>query len=351
MPKGKLAVLACGSGRRFAAKIAHDLRLLCQEEGGTFQELTKADDSWFADGEVKYVIEESIRGNDVYVIQCVTDTTNRRTINDNLIAALAAVDAAHQADAGIVTAVLPHFPYARQERKTGREGITARVVAKLLEAAGANRVLTLDIHSEAIGGFFERAVLEDVHASGPILKYFREQHLPALEGRDIVAVAPDVGSANKARHVSRRLHTDLAIADKERLEHVVKDEHGNDVIEATTEMRLVGNVREKAAFVLDDMIDTGGTMITLLDLLRQEKASPVYLAAALPLFTRDAVPRFDQAKQAGLFEILIGTDAVPRTEAFLAEHAHWYKEVSVAPLFARVIYNLNRELSISSLIE
>jgi ribose-phosphate pyrophosphokinase len=351
MPKGKLTVLACESGRRFAEKMAVDLRRLSEDEGGAFQELTPAGEQWFANGEVKYAIEESIRGNDVYVIQCVTDTTTRRTINDNLMAALAAVDAAHQADAGTVTAVLPHFPYARQERRTGREGITARVVARMLEVAGAQRVITLDIHSEAIGGFFEHAVLEDVHASGPILEYFSANHLPKLSRNGLVAVAPDVGSAKKARHISRQLHTDLAIADKERVEHVVKDDQGDDEIKATTEMRMVGNVTGKGVFVLDDMIDTGGTMITLLELLKEQRAHAVYLATAIPLFSRNAVDRFAGAKEQGLFEILIGTDSVHRSEEFLAEHQGWYKEVSVAPLFARVVYNLNRELSISRLIQ
>ncbi len=350
MPKGQLTVLACDSGKPFAEKIAAEIRRLCQTEGGMFQGLTRAADKWFANGEMKYVIDDSIRGNDVYVIQCVSDTTSARTVNDNLLAALAAVDAAHQADAGTVTAVLPHFPYARQERRTGREGITARIVARLLETAGAHRVITLDIHSEAIGGFFEQAVLEDVHASRPILEYFSRNHLPIPSSAGLVAVAPDVGSANKARHVSRKLHVDLAIADKERVERVVKKD-GVETIEATTEMRLVGDVGGKAAFVLDDMIDTGGTMISLLELLKEKEAAPVYLATAIPLFSRDAVARFAAAKQQELFEILIGTDAVPRSEAFLKEQAHWYKEVSVAPLFARVIYNLNRELSVSRFIE
>jgi ribose-phosphate pyrophosphokinase len=351
MPKGQLAVLACDSGRCFAQKVADELERICKTEGGTFAGLTQGGETWFANGEVKFIIEESIRGNDVYVIQCVTDTTTSRTINDNLLAALGGVDAAHQADAGTVTAVLPHFPYARQERRTGREGITARVIARLLETAGADRVITLDIHSEAIGGFFERAVLEDVHASGPILDYFSSNHLPALRDQGLVAVAPDVGSANKARHVSRKLHTDLAIADKERVERTEKDRQGNDIIRATTDMRLVGDVRGKAAFVFDDMIDTGGTMITLLEVLRSQGARPVYLATALPLFSRNAVKRFADAKKEGLFEVLIGTDVVPRSDSFLSEHADWYTEVSVAPLFARVIYNLNREHSISKLIQ
>lgn len=351
MPKGELAVLACDSGRSFAQKIADQLKTVCETEGGTFGGLTEAGEKWFANGEVKYVIEESIRGNDVYVIQCVTDTTTSRTINDNLLAALGAVDAAHQADAGTVTAVLPHFPYARQERRTAREGITARVVARLLETAGADRVITLDIHSEAIGGFFERAVLEDVHASGPILDYFATHHLPTIQKQGLVAVAPDVGSANKARHVSRKLHSDLAIADKERVERTERDEQGDEIVKATTDMRLVGEVRDKAVFVFDDMIDTGGTMISLLELLRSRDARPVYLATALPLFSSDAVDRFAGAKKKGLFEVLIGTDVVPRSDAFLAEHRDWYKEVSMAPLFARVICNLNREHSISRLIE
>src|SRR5262249_46562914 len=158
----------------------------------------------FANGEVKTVILEPVRGDDVYVVQAIDDPLRAYTVNDNLMAMVTALNAAHQADADHITAVLPQFPYARQERKKTREGITAKQVARLLEIAGANRILTLDIHAPAIGGFFEEARMDNLHASGPILSHFRNRY-PVT---NLVVVSPDVGSADRARFYSKALKAD-----------------------------------------------------------------------------------------------------------------------------------------------
>lgn len=337
MDRGKLTVLACESGVAFAERIVESLRrILEEEEEGSHFALTRTNEVWFANGEVKSVIDENVRGHDVYVIQNVYNPLGSRTLNDNLIAACTAVDAARESDADSVTAVLPVFPYARQERRKAREGITARLVTQMLEAAGADRVITLDIHAEAIAGFFRSARLENLHASRVLMEHFRH----AYGVSDLVVCSPDIGSAGRARFFSKELGTDLALIDKSRSYRRVHN------IES---MRLVGSVEGKNVFVADDMIDTGGTLLRACELLKENGARDIFLATALPFFSAGGVGRFEEAHRRGLFRKLMGTDAVFRGPEFCREHP-WYEEVSVAPLFARVIFNINRKRSVSELL-
>jgi ribose-phosphate pyrophosphokinase len=263
----------------------------------------------------------------------VTDPLRSYTVNDNLMALVTALNASHQADADHITAVVPQFPYARQERKRTREGITAKQVAGLLELAGAQRVLVMDIHAPAISGFFDGARMDNLYASGPILAHFRAHH-PV---QNLVVVSPDIGSGDRARHFSKALHTDMAIVDKER-----------DYSQPGTiaQVRLVGEVRDRNVFMADDLIDTGGTILAASELLREKGARDIFLACSLPLLSAGAVDKFDAAHGKGFFKVLIGTDAVFRGEAFRRDHP-WYEEVSIAPLFARVIANINRKRSVS----
>jgi ribose-phosphate pyrophosphokinase len=232
--------------------------------------------------------------------------------------------------------VLPQFPYSRQERKKTRESITALQVARFLEASGADRVITIDIHSEAIEGFLTKAHLENLHAYRTIGEYF-EENFPT---ENLMVVAPDVGSADRARAYAKIMDTGLAIVDKERSYDRQSDIKG---------MSLVGDVEGKNVFMGDDLVATGGTLIKASQLLKEKGAQDIYLACSLPFFSGDAVERFDEAHQEGIFTALIGTDAVFRGERFRQEHP-WYREVSVAPLFARVIHNINQKRSVSKLL-
>lgn len=335
--RGHLSLLACASGRAFAERIAAALRQIYDDEPNlepfSFKRSTEV---VFPNGEIKTVIEENIRGQDVYVVQCIDDPlAPERTVNDNLVALLGALDAAYRSDADSVTAVLPQFPYSRQERKKARECITAQLVARFLEDAGARKVITIDIHAEAIEGFFQRATVENLHASRSIMEGFRTRY-PV---ENLVAVAPDVGSADRARYYSKGFDCGLAIVDK------VRGASGK-----VESMRLVGDVRGRDVFIGDDLIATGGTMINAMGLLKDEGARDIYVACTLPFFNEDAAERFDRAYEEGLFRTVIGTDAVFRGEAFQVEHP-WYGEVSVAPLFAQVILNINRKGSVSALLK
>ncbi|RMF59449.1 MAG: ribose-phosphate diphosphokinase, partial [Calditrichaeota bacterium] len=282
---------------------------------------------------------ENIRGDDIYIVQAIDDPLSSRTVNDNLMALLTATHAAYQSDADHITVVLPQFPYSRQERRKTREAISAKLVAGMLELAGAQRVITLDIHSEAIQGFFNYGKLEDLHASGVFIDYL--QNIMRVDPTNLVVTGPDVGSVERARRYSKVLGADLAVVDKAR------DYTKVSVIES---MRLVGDVKNKEVLLVDDMIATGGTMINAMKLLRKNGAEKIYIVASLPFFTGNCIEKFDKAYHEGLFDLVIGTDAVFHGREFV-DNTPWYREVSVAPLFANVIYNINMKRSVSELLK
>jgi ribose-phosphate pyrophosphokinase len=335
--RGALSIIACQSGQPFAERIVNALNRM---EGTHDQHRLKhTSEVRFPNGEIKVVIEENVRGDDLYIVQAIDDPLSNQTVNDNLMAALTAVHAAYQSDADHITVVLPQFPYSRQERRKTREAISAKLVAGMFELAGAQRVITLDIHAEAIQGFFDVAKLEDLHASGVIITYLQE--IIRIDPGNMAVTSPDVGSADRARHYSKKLGAELVIIDKER-------DYSN--IGKIESMRLVGDVRNKAVLLVDDIIATGGTLVSAVRLLKDEGAEKVTVIASLPFFTGNCKDKIDKIYQKGLLDMVIGTDAVFHGKTF-AESTPWYKEVSMAPLFARVIHNINRKLSVSELLK
>lgn len=336
--RGRLSLMACDSGQAFAEKIQTQLREIMLEAKGSDEKfLRDTDECEFANGEIKTVINDNIRGDDTYVVQCLDDPGSSRSVNDNLMALITALHAADQSDAESITAVIPQFPYSRQERKKTREAITARMVSHFIEDAGADRVITIDIHSQAIMGFFNRCTLEDLHASAVIIEHIEANY----DWQNIVVAAPDVGGADMARYYSNRFGCPLAIVDKSR------DYNKLSVIES---MRLVGDVQGKDVFVPDDLIATGGTLMRACQLLKEEGAKKILLACSLPFFNGNAVELFAKSHEEGLFEAVIGTDTVPRGPEFFEQNP-WYQEVSVAPLVAQVIFNINQKLSVSQLLK
>ncbi len=340
--RGKLSIIACNSGRKLAGRIAKHIREIYKNENHSKMDanfpIISSEEMVFSNGEVKTVINEHIRGDDVYIIQCIDDPLSERTVNDNLMALLSAVDAAYQSDAENITVILPQYPYSRQERRKAREGITAKLVAEFLEIAGAKRVLTLDIHADAIGGFFSSAKLENFHASGEIIKYYKQNY--EKEG-DFVVVAPDVGSAERARYYAKIFKHEMAVIDKAR--NYAK-------MSAIESMKLIGEVKDSNVFVVDDMIATGGTILNACRLLKDEGAKDIYLACTFPFLNGNAVSKFENAYKEGLIKRVIGTDAVYRGEEFILEH-EWYEEVSISELFAHVIYRINHKLSLSAILD
>jgi len=336
--RGRLCLIACRSGREFTKRIIEELdKIYAQDQTLDRFQFTSSDEVVFANREVKTVVNDSVRGQDIYVVQCVDDPmAPDRSVNDNLMAVCTAINAAYNSDAASVTVVLPQFPYARQERKKTRESITAQQVARFLETSGANRIITIDIHSEAIEGFLWRAHLDNLHAHRVISSYFR-QHIAIP---NMIVVAPDVGSADRGRTYAGALGTGLAIVDKER---------NYEQPSTIKRMNLVGDVRGKNVFMGDDLVATGGTLLNAARLCKDKGAEKIFFACTLPFLSGKACDMFDEAARVGLFDSVIGTDAVFRGPEFVAQHP-WYHEVSVAPLFARVIHNINVKHSVSALL-
>ncbi len=338
--RGALSIMACDSGRPFAERIIAELNSISHEQNqGVKHRLKYSSDVRFPNGEIKVVVEENIRGDDLYIVQAIDDPLSETSVNDNLMSLLTAVHASYQSDADHITIVLPQFPYSRQERRKTREAITAKLVAGMLELAGAQRVITLDIHSEAIQGFFNHAKLEDLHASRVFIDYL--QNIMRIDPTNMAVTSPDVGSAERARYYSQKLGVDLAIVDKSR------DYSKVSTIES---MRLVGDVKDREVLLVDDIIATGGTLVNAVRLLKDKGAAKITVLASLPFFTGNCKERLDRAYHEGLLDMVIGTDAVFHGKEFV-ESTPWYREVSVAPLFARVIYNINNKLSVSELLK
>lgn len=276
----------------------------------------------FADGELYVQIQESIRGCDVYLIQPVC-----RPVNDHLMELLIMIDACRRASARQITAVIPYYGYARADRKTaGRESITAKLAANIITEAGANRVLAMDLHSAQIQGYFD-IPMDHVFGSPVLIDYLLSKKLP-----DLVVVSPDVGGVARARAFAKKLDdAPLAIIDKRRQVHNVAEV-----------LNVIGDVRGKTAVMVDDIIDTGGTLTEGARLLRQEGARQVYACATHPVFSPPAVERLS----AGLFEEVIVTNTIP-----LAER-HTFPQLSVlsvANLLGEAIWRIHEDNSVSSM--
>ena len=338
--RGQLGIISCDSGRNFAEGVVSHLREKCVDEKcSEGVRYIKTTETHFANGEIKTTIDEPIRGMDIYIIQLMDDPLSLCTsTNDNLMSLVTAVNAAFNSDAETITAVIPQFPNARQERRTGRESVTASMVASFIEECGAKRVLTIDIHSEAIAGFFHKAKLDNLHASRQLMNAMQARK---LINENTVVVAPDVGSAETARYYSRALKSDMALIIKER------DYSKPSIV---VETKLVGNVKGRNAVIVDDMVDTGGTLIAACKKLKEFGADNIDFFCTFPFFNGDASEKLDRAYKDRIIRSITGTNAVWRGEDF-NKHYEWYNEVDITKLFAKVIYHINRMKSISSILE
>jgi ribose-phosphate pyrophosphokinase len=276
----------------------------------------------FADGELYVQIQESIRGADVYLLQSTC-----RSVNDNLMELMIVIDACRRASARQITAVLPYYGYARADRKTaGRESITAKLVANLIVQAGAHRVLAMDLHSAQIQGYFD-IPLDHVYGSPVILDYLASKQLS-----DVVVVSPDVGGVARARAFAKKLDdAPLAIIDKRRQAHNVAEV-----------MNVIGDVEGKTAILVDDMIDTAGTLLEGARLLQKEGAKAIYACATHAVFSEPATARLSS----GVFEEVIVTNTIP-----IAEENHFKQltVLSVANLIGEAIWRIHEDNSVSSM--
>jgi ribose-phosphate pyrophosphokinase len=282
--------------------------------------LAEAEVGQFSDGEIQVKVNQNVRGADVYVIQPTSPP-----VNNNLMELLIMVDALKRASADRITAVIPYYGYGRQDRKDRpRVPITAKLVADLLTAAGANRVLTMDLHAGQIQGFFNIPV-DHLFAAPVIVGYFQ-----SLGWDQICIVSPDAGGVERARACAKRLGGSLAIIDKRRI--------GPNLSQT---MHIIGDVRDKNVIIIDDIIDTAGTITQAVDALAAEGARRVYASCVHPVLSGPAMERIERSKLEGL--------AVTNTIPLDSKRSEKLIVLSVAPLLGEAISRIHKGASVSSL--
>jgi ribose-phosphate pyrophosphokinase len=285
--------------------------------------LGRADVGKFSDGEVAVELLENVRGRDVFILQPTCAPTN-----DNLMEILTMADALKRASAGRITAAIPYFGYARQDRRprSARVPITAKLVANMLTSAGVDRVLTVDLHADQIQGFFDMPV-DNVYATPVLLKDIRSQRFD-----DLIVVSPDVGGVVRARAVAKALNTDLAIIDKRRPKANVAEV-----------MNIIGEVQGRTCLIVDDMIDTANTLCKAASALKERGAQRVLAYASHAVFSGQAVDRINNSD---IDEVVI-TDTIPLSAQ--AKQSSRIRVVSIGGLIAETLRRINNEESVSYL--
>ncbi|EAC4027834.1 ribose-phosphate diphosphokinase [Listeria monocytogenes] len=310
----KLKIFSLNSNRELAEEIAKEIGI----------ELGKSSVTHFSDGEIQINIEESIRGCHVYVIQSTSNP-----VNQNLMELLIMIDALKRASAATINIVMPYYGYARQDRKArSREPITAKLVANLIETAGATRMITLDMHAPQIQGFFDIPI-DHLNAVRLLSDYFSERHL----GDDLVVVSPDHGGVTRARKMADRLKAPIAIIDKRRPRPNVAEV-----------MNIVGNVEGKVCIIIDDIIDTAGTITLAAKALREAGATKVYACCSHPVLSGPAMKRIEESP----IEKLVVTNSIALPEEKWIDKM---EQLSVAALLGEAIVRVHENASVSSLFE
>jgi ribose-phosphate pyrophosphokinase len=286
-------------------------------------ELGKARVGRFSDDEVEIEIQQNVRARDVFVVQPTCAPTN-----DNLMELCVMVDALKRASARRITAVIPYYGYARQDRRprSTRVPISAKVVANMLEAVGVERLLTMDLHADQIQGFFDIPV-DNIYASPVLLSDLKGKNY-----RDLVVVSPDVGGVVRARALAKQLGCDLAIIDKRRPK-----------VNVSEVMHVIGEVDGRNCVIMDDMIDTAGTLIKAAEVLKERGAMSVFAYCTHPVFSGPAIERLNASQ---IDEVVI-TNTIPLKEA--AKHSKNIRQLSVAFLFAETIRRISDGESVTSL--
>lgn len=311
-----LKIFSGNSNRQFAEKVVASAGV----------QLGYCDIKRFADGEIQVEIHESVRGDSVFVIQSTCPP-----VNENYMELFLMIDALKRASARQITAVLPYYGYARQDRKVApRAPISAKCIADLLTSAGATRVVCVDLHAAQIQGFFNVPV-DHLFAIPTLARAFREKH---GVGDEFVAVSPDAGGVERTRAFAKRIEASLAIIDKRR--------SGPNEAKA---LHLIGDVKDKTAIIVDDMIDTAGTLTQAVESLLKNGARQVYAVASHAVFSGPAISRLTES---GIAKVLV-TDTIPLSEK--AQACGKIEVISVAPVVAEAISRIYGNASVSSLFD
>ncbi len=313
MPLERLMVFTGNANPRLAQDVARNLNI----------SLGRAVVGRFSDGEVMVELLENVRGKDVFVLQSTCTPTN-----DNLMEMLIMVDALRRSSAARVTAAIPYFGYGRQDRRprSARVAISAKVVANMLNAVGVSRMLTMDLHADQIQGFFDIPV-DNIYAAPVLLGDVWKKRY-----EDLIVVSPDVGGVVRARALAKRLESDLAIIDKRRPRANVAEV-----------MNVIGEVSGRTCVIMDDMVDTAGTLCKAAQVLKEEGATKVVAYCTHPVLSGGAVQRIEASD----IDELVVTDTIPLREDALASKK--IRQLSVAGLLAETILRISNEDSVSSL--
>lgn len=309
-------VFCCSASRPLAEGICKELNITLGNNNVTT----------FADGEVCVWMDETVRGRDVFVVQSTC-----KPVNNNLMELLVTIDALRRASAGRITAVIPYFGYARQDRKArGRDPITAKLVANMITAAGADRILTMDLHAPQIQGFFDIPL--DHLIGNPLFVDYYGEKFGENESGSFAVVSPDVGSVARARAFAQKMHMDLAIVDKRRQK-----------ANRCEVMNVIGDVRGKICILFDDIVDTAGSLCNAAAALKEiGGATAVYACATHGVLSRDAWKRLEDS----VIEELVLLNTIPLPEDYAGTKI---RQLDVAPMFARAIRHIYEETSISDL--
>ena len=311
-----MKIISCNSNQELAKSIASYIGV----------NLADASMRKFADDEIFVEINENIRGEDVFIIQSTSHPAN-----DHLMELLISIDAAKRGSAKRITAVIPYYGYARQDRKTGpRTPITAKLVANLITSAGADRVLTMDLHAGQIQGFFD-IPLDNIFSAPPIIKDMKEKF---AGNNDLVISSPDVGGVVRARAFAKRLNAGLAIADKRR------EKAGESEV-----MHIIGEVKDKTCILLDDIADSAGTLCNAAKALKEHGAREIYSYIAHGVLSGKALEKIENSniKELVLTDSILASDAVKKSKNI--------RHISIAPLMGEAIKRINSDSSVSALFD
>ena len=311
-----MKIISCNSNQELAKSIASYIGV----------SLADASMRKFSDDEIFVEINENIRGEDVFIIQSTSHPAN-----DHLMELLISIDAAKRGSAKRITAVIPYYGYARQDRKTGpRTPITAKLVANLITSAGADRVLTMDLHAGQIQGFFD-IPLDNIFSAPPIIKDMKEKF---AGNNDLVISSPDVGGVVRARAFAKRLNAGLAIADKRR------EKAGESEV-----MHIIGEVKDKTCILLDDIADSAGTLCNAAKALKEHGAREIYSYIAHGVLSGKALEKIQNSniKELVLTDSILASDAVKKSKNI--------RHISIAPLMGEAIKRINSDSSVSALFD
>ncbi|MGM0441056.1 MAG: ribose-phosphate diphosphokinase [Elusimicrobiota bacterium] len=307
----EMKIFSCNANRKLAKKICNYLGV----------EISKARVGEFSDGECRIKILENARGTDAFVVQSTSPPVNK-----NLMELLIMIDALKRASAKRITAVVPYYGYARQDRKESpRVPITAKLVSNMIEKAGADRLLVMDIHAQQIQGFFDCPV-DNLLAFPVIIEYLNN-----FDTRNLTVVAPDSGGVERARNLAKKIHADLVVVDKRRPEPNVSKVYN-----------VVGNVKNRDTIILDDMVDTAGTLTEITAALKENGARKVYAACTHGVLSGDAVEKIEKSK----LEKLIITDTINTGKK---KYNSNIKILTVSELLGEAIRRIHEETSVSDL--